>query len=449
MDMPMAVPTIEARNAHGRYMLPWAAKSPASGITISLGTGSVALSRAMSAMTDQYPYCAMNDCITAVDPAIAPLMEENSPEDEARRAITASKQPLYMLVWEDTFKAVAMKLLKFRENEGTLALKPETMEDLWSMARVVFPGDSVKARSLRKFKSSESDEGELKEVTVSIAVERLELDKTAQRLRFTGKITGGHPLAFIRMGSYHTINTALGDIVEISKGRWPSYVMEVVRTAVSDTRRPRLGIIAMDDEKAQPALLLGYGIDFKQEIYSRLSKRMSQKDFQEHQRKYFDSVAASIASMDVSTVIVAGPGFTKDDLKRHMDDSGTSRKLAKQLVFLQVSNAERSGVYELIRSEAVEGVLKGEHIRKEFLLMERFLKGLASKASRYGPENVGKALDDYEADTVLVNDSVLPEPAIQELLSRAEKGRVRVAVFGSEDEVGQQLHSFRDIACVS
>ncbi len=345
-------------------------------------------------------------------------------------------------------RTFAMRIVKFREDEGILLLKLETLEDLWSAARIVFNGDLVKSRTFRKFKASEGDEGEMKEVMITVQVEKVELDKDAQRLRFTGRITEGRPLEYVTLGSYHTINAALDDMIEIRKERWPQYMMRVVKEAVSESKRARLGIIAIDDEKAQPALLLGYGIEFKSELYSRLSKRMSQKEFQEQQTRYFESVLRSMELMDVSTVIIAGPGFTKDELKRYLDDSGKAKRLSKKLMYMQISNAERSGVYELIRSDAVAELLKNEHIREEFVLMERFLGGLSSKRSRYGADDVGSAIDDYEADTIIVNDSVLPVAAIQALLAKAERRGIRVDVFNSGDEVGQQLHSFKDVACL-
>ncbi len=346
-------------------------------------------------------------------------------------------------------RTFAMRIVKFHEDEGTLFLKLETLEDLWSAARIVFSGDYVRSRTLRKFKASESDKGEMKEVMITVQVEKIELDKNAQRLRFTGKITEGRPLEYVVLGSYHTINAALGDMIEIRKERWPSYMMKVVKEAVRESKRARLGIMAIDDEKAQPVLLLGYGIDFKSELYSHLSKRMSQKEFQEQQAKYFEAILRSMELMDVSTVIIAGPGFTKDELKRYLDDSGKAKKLGKRLLYMQVSNAERSGVYELIRSDAVEELLKNEHIREEFVLMERFLNGLSSKASRYGIDNVSGAVGDYEATVVIVNDSALPDMAVQKLLSKAESRGVKVEIFNSQDEVGQQLHSFKDVACIA
>ncbi len=342
-----------------------------------------------------------------------------------------------------------MRVIKFYEADNTLRVKVDRLEDLWAIQRVTFAGDLVKAESTRRFKASEGDVGELKDVMIRVRVEKTELDKNASRLRVMGKIVEGKPLEYIRLNSYHTLNVAPGDTIDITKPRWPAYMLGVVKDAVSDMRKPRLGIIVADDEKAQPAYLLGYGLDFRKEIYSGLSKKMTPKDFAEQERKYFQSIADAIAEMSVDTVILAGPGFTKDDVKKYMDANGLTKKLAQRLILESASNPERSGVYELIKGDRVASLLEKERIREEFLLMERFLQGLEPKSSHYGADNVMDAVEAYEAAAVLVNDSVLGEQRVQELLALAEKRRVPIKVFNSDDEVGQQLHAFKDVASVA
>jgi protein pelota len=140
--------------------------------------------------------------------------------------------------------------------------------------------------------------------------------------------------------------------------------------------------------KALPAYVLGYGVEFRSEIYSRLSKRMSPKDFQEQQKKYFDAVLNIIKEMVVDTIVVAGPGFTKDDVKIYADNSGFWKGVTKKLIFENVSNAERSGIYELIKSNKVELILQKERIRTEFRLIEEFLTNLSTGKSKYGIANV-------------------------------------------------------------
>ena len=341
-----------------------------------------------------------------------------------------------------------MKLVKFYEAAGSLRLRVDTLEDLWTAQRVLFPNDVVKAESERKFKPSEGSEGELKKVMITLRVEKTELDKSAVRLRILGKILDGKPLEYVRINSYHTINIAPGDTFDILKQEWHKYMIDMVRNAVSDSKRPRLGIMVVDDEKALPAYLLGYGLEFRDEIYSRLSKRMTPKDFQEQQRKYFQEILDMVKDMEVDTVVIAGPGFTKDSIKSYAESTGMLGKMGKRIIFESISNAERSGVYELIRSDRFAMILEKERIRSEFRLMEEFLTNLGGGRSKYGVDNVSEAVEGMEPDVVLVNDSVLGEKPIQDLLAMAEENRVRIEVFNSSDEVGVQLHSFKDIACV-
>jgi len=133
-----------------------------------------------------------------------------------------------------------MRIVKFYNMEGTLRVKIETLEDLWTLQRVIFPNDLARSKSLRRFKASDSDVGELKEVIITLKVERTELDKNASRLRIMGKIVEGKPEQYIRLNSYHTLNVAPMDMLDVIKQSWPSYLIDVIKNAVNDTKKPRL-----------------------------------------------------------------------------------------------------------------------------------------------------------------------------------------------------------------
>ncbi len=341
-----------------------------------------------------------------------------------------------------------MKVIKFYETSGSLKVRADSMEDLWAIERIVFENDLVKSESVRRFKGSEKDVGELKEVVIRLKVEKVELDKSAVRLRFMGKIVEGRPLEYVKLNSYHTLNIAPGDTLEITKSAWPEYLLQVVKNAVKDSKKPKLGIIAIDDEKALPAYLYGYGLDIKDEVYSRLSKRMSQKEFKEQQNKYFNEIIDIVGNMSTDIIVIAGPGFTKDELKKYAETKGLLKKIPKKLFFFKTSNVERSGIYELIKSDQVSELLEGEIIRKEFKLMGEFLEGLSSGKSKSGIEAVKKAIEDYDARVILVNDSVLSKGEVREILNVAEKNRIKIEIFNANDEIGRQLHSFKDIGCI-
>ncbi len=341
-----------------------------------------------------------------------------------------------------------MKILKFYETSGTLKLRLDTLEDLWAVQRIIFENDYVKSESMRRFRGNENDTGELKEVVIKLKVEKTELDKAANHLRIIGKITEGKPLEYIKLNSYHTLSIAPGDVIEITKEEWHDYLVQVIKNAVKDSRRPRLGIILADEEKALVAYLYGYGIEFKKEVYSHLSKRMGQKEFTEQQNKYFEELLGIARNMEMDVVVIAGPGFTKDDIKKYAEEKGMMKKMDKRVFFFKASTVERSGVYELIGGREVEQLLEGDRIRREFRLMGEFLEGLGHGRSHSGINDVAEALKSYDAEIVLVNDSVLGRKEIKEVLAEAEKGKIKIEIFNANDEAGMQLHSFNDIACM-
>ena len=51
----------------------------------------------------------------------------------------------------------------------------------------------------------------------------------------------------------------------------------------------------------------GYGIEVVSELYSRLSKRMKEKDFEKAREKYFETIIAAVKNMSVDMVVIAGP----------------------------------------------------------------------------------------------------------------------------------------------
>ncbi|MGC8571843.1 MAG: mRNA surveillance protein pelota [Candidatus Micrarchaeia archaeon] len=338
-----------------------------------------------------------------------------------------------------------MKIIKFSENEGTLKIRVDNINDLWTIQRIIFKDDLVKSESLRKFKASDSDVGEMKEVIIKVKVEKTEFDKNTNRLRISGKIVDGRPLDYVKLGSYHTLNINEGDLLEITKIHWPNYIRDLIKEAIENTKKAILGIIVVDDEKALFAYLLGYGISFGNEIYSHLSKRMSQKDFQEQEKKYYQKILDLCNTMNVDTIIIAGPGFTKDNIKEFAERNEFFKKINKKIIFESVSSAERSAVYELIKSENVGKLLEKEKVRKEFKLMEDFLNAYSIGKGVYEIKNIKNAIENYEINTILVNDNVLGNEEFQKVLELAEKNKIKIEIISSDDEIGVQLHSFKDI----
>ncbi len=339
-----------------------------------------------------------------------------------------------------------MKVLRFSDSLGQLKVVPESFDDLYVLARIIGGGDKVTASSYRRFKPSEGDVGEQKEVVIELLVEKAEIDKNSQRLRLTGKIISGKPEEYIKLGSYHTMSIGERDALTVWKEEWKEYVLGMVKKAVSDSRKPKLGMIAMDDEKATFAYVRGYGIDVIAEIYSKLSKRMKEPDYDKARSAYFDDIIAKGKGMRVDMLVIAGPGFMKDDLKKYMEAKRIS--LDKKIAYASASDPERSGIREAMQSDTVARIIENEKVKKEFDMLNLFLSGLQVGSSFSGMDKIREALSQYRVGAILVNDSALNDPEVKETLDTAYRQKVEISVFNSEDDAGMQLKNFRNIAAI-
>ncbi len=339
-----------------------------------------------------------------------------------------------------------MRVIRFNNVSSFLKVEPQSIEDLYVLAIIISRDDVVEAHTTRRFRPSEGDIGEQKDVMLRISVERSEIDKNAGRLRLSGKIISGKPEEFVTLGSYHTLNIASGDVIDVHKDEWKDYILKRIKQAVLESKRPRLGIIVLDDEKALVSYIKGYGIEIVSELYSRLSKRMKMKDFEKQKEEYFKNVIEAVNNMGVDIVVLAGPGFTKDDIKKYLSDKGIEIK--KRIVYAPASDAERSGIREVMQSDTVSKVLENEHVKKEFEYMNRFMIGIRSGSSFYGAENVGEHLDRRFVSAILVNDDIINDEQIREILDSADRSGIHIEIFNSQDDAGVQLKNFKGIATI-
>ena len=339
-----------------------------------------------------------------------------------------------------------MRVIRLNNVSNFLKLEPQSIDDLYLLAIIISRGDVVEAHTSRRFRSSEGDVGEQKDVLIKIGVERADMDRNSARLRLSGKIMSGKPEEFVAIGSYHTLNIAAQDELDIQKTEWKDYILKRIRQAVLDSRKPRLGVVMLDDEKALVSYIRGYGIDIASEIFSRLSKRMKEKDYQNRRAEFFDEVIAAINNMHVDLVVVAGPGFTKDDLKKHSSDKGFA--ITKRVVYAPASDADRSGIREVMQGETVSKLLANEHVRREFEYLNQLLAMIRGGVSPYGVEKVAERLDSTAVSVVIVNDDIINRDDVRELLDRVDRMGIRIEIFNADDDAGIQLRNFRGIAAL-
>lgn len=336
-----------------------------------------------------------------------------------------------------------MRIVHLDRKTGEMKLQIDTLDDMWHLDKIIGPGDEVEAHTMRTYKVGTKEEK--KPVIIRVKTERVEFAKSANRLRILGPIVWGEPEEYVQMGRHHTIDVGTGDRLKITK-IWKNHEIKRLQEAEKESKRPKIRIIVMDEEKALNAMLRAYGVDYGAEFYSSGSKKGD--DYEKAEMEYFGKIMAEI-DRQPEKFIVAGPGFAKDNLKAFI----TKRKpeLLKRIVFENVSYAERSGVNELFNKGIIEKIMGEERFETEMKLMEELLTEVYKDTGRavYGLVEVRKAAEAYAVKKILVLDEYLrKDKEAEAVVDMADTNKAEIVIFSSEGDAGAKLKGFGKIAAL-
>jgi protein pelota len=260
-----------------------------------------------------------------------------------------------------------------------------------------------------------------------------------------GPIIWGEPEEYIQLGKYHTIDVGQEDTIKIIK-KWKNHEIKRLEDAVKESKKPKVRIIVLDEEKALNAILRSFGVEYGAEFYSSGSKR--DENFDKTQLDYFGKIMAEIERQP-EKFVVAGPGFTKDNLKKFIEKR--KPELLKKIIFESVSYAERSGVNELFNRGVIEKIMGEERFEKEMKLIEELMVDIHKDTGRavYGVREVRKAIEAFAVKKLLVLDEYLRENNEAEgLVDLADRNKAEVVIFSSEGDAGIKLKGMGKIAAL-
>lgn len=335
---------------------------------------------------------------------------------------------------------------KLKKHQGEIALVPESLDDLWHLKHIIEPGDTVFALTHRRVEGATDkirpEKIEKKPMRLGINVEEVKFHKFSNRLRIKGAIEQG-----IDIGSHHTLNIESNLQLSIIK-QWKNDQLERINEAVKASARPRVVIVTIEEGEACIGTVRQYGVDELATI-----KSTSGKGDVDAAGEFFGEVANQLewASREVQAVIIAGPGFIKENFIAFLKESNP--ELAKKAVLEDVSSIGISGFQEVLRRGAVDRIAEETRISKEAKLIERLLEEIVKGGkAAYGMDDVRRALDYGAIEALLIVDETLRESRekedIDQFLMNVESKRGKIVVFSAEFEPGQRLRSLGGIAAL-
>ncbi len=317
-----------------------------------------------------------------------------------------------------------MEIVKQDLKKGTISLKINNMDDLWHLVHVLEVGDKVTSKTVRKTTVKRGDSvesGERKAMVLTVDVEKVSLEST---LRITGKIVEG-PEGVEH--NYHTLDIEPGSMLTIEK-EWKSYQIDRLKKA--KVKAPLLFICVLDRDEANFASLKESGIQMLGTINA------SVKDEGDDRTDYYQEVMEYLLGKeDYQNIVVAGPGFEKENLldyiKRNKSD------LSKKIILEQASSTGKPGVQEVIKRSA-NNILKDSRVSREANFVEEFIKRISQNGLVvYGIKEAEEAVEIGAVETLLVSIEKVRE--LEKLLEKTEKLRGKVVLISSDHDLGEQF----------
>lgn len=335
-----------------------------------------------------------------------------------------------------------MRIIHKDLENDRIKLLTENLNDLWHLKHLISPGDLVAATTWRRPRSENDkirpERREKKRVKLSLRVEDVEFQRFSNKLRVLGKIESGPDL-----GDHHTINIDTDSKFTLTK-KWKSDHLERLEEARKASKRPKVILVAIDDETATFGLVRQYGLEELGEINSTTSGKMYETDRSSSESEYYGKVCSAIEnymqSREAPSVIVAGPGFPKKRVYSLLEEKYP--EIAEVTHLGPTSHTGTAGLNEIIRRGIVKRVSEEDRTSMETELIEKVIEEVAKDGkATYGRKEVEKAAVAGAIEKLLVADETLRKKReiVEPIIERTRNKGGEVIVVSTEHEAGRQL----------
>jgi protein pelota len=161
---------------------------------------------------------------------------------------------------------------------------------------------------------------------------------------------------------------------------------------------------------------------------------------------FFETLLFHIRNIS-GPLIIAGPGFIKDDFvkfARNHSCPGIDRA-----VVVETRRIGRGAVQEVVGKGALEKLMDDIQLSREVRLMDEVLLRISREgAVAYGIREVSEAVSYGAAEEVLIVDTLLRDTQVSRLIDEAEAMRAAIVVLSSAFEPGERLGALGGIAAL-
>lgn len=349
-----------------------------------------------------------------------------------------------------------MIVAEFVPKQGICRLTAESPDDLWTLRRLLAPGDIIVTKSSRVSKRegdyARPDKGERIKVTIALEVQSINLDSSVDRVRIRGRIVEASDDNVSKAGS-HSILVSPGQELTIRKADWTPSDTRILQSSTTASER-RFLLVAIDRRETGVGLLAGSHLTIVSTVESGAAGKggagTKEVDMQPYFRKVLDLLKSTWREGDV--VVIAGPGNTKLTMENLVRKDSDLRKNESVVEGFDLAGSD--GVRALVKTEGFRKVASDSVLVEVQGVVEESIKRISRGEKRiaYALTRVSAAAKAGAVETCVVSDDVfgtgVDEGALVETLNLIEKKGGRVFLTDSSLETGKQVSALGGIVAL-
>lgn len=333
---------------------------------------------------------------------------------------------------------VIMRILNEDASAGSMRIQIETDEDIWHLYNVIEVGDLVTASTTRREEKSvdklRAERAEKKRMTLGVRIEKIEFSEDDLRLKLLGTIENGPQ----DIGQHHTLIFENGDSMTIEKRRWRDTQVERLRRAVTDSKKPRIVFVSLDQDEATVAVLRQFGLKEVTTVRSgRSGKQYAEKPSVDN---YHGEVASKVVPLMEANMplVLLGPGFEKETLAE--DLKRIDPEMFKKIYVYHTGQCGMCGINELMKAGMGADVLRESSVGCELEAVEQLMTEIARNGNAtYGNQQVLDAALAGAVEKLLILDSKVREQDLDDVVRAVESQKGSVIVVSGQHDGGKQL----------
>ncbi len=203
-------------------------------------------------------------------------------------------------------------------------------------------------------------------------------------------------------------------------------------------------IVTIEEGEAIIGMLKQWGIE---EI--GVIKGSYGKDRGDNRREFFGEVYSALKNLNFKYLIIAGPGFAKNDLYNFIKEKDANI----DAVIVDTSSIGTRGFIEVLKRGVIDRIVGEIKIARDAGFIDKLLEEISKDGKAvYGMDDVKKAFEYGAIETLLVTDEFLREQRekwdIDSFLKDVENMNAEIVIMSSEFEPGKRLNALGGIAAL-